>query len=116
MSTQFFHAIFASLIDCGNLHFRNKPQFLKLSDNLLCRSQHQVSVSQNRPHGAVFIRYFDRRFAYDAVEVNQSGRIAVYYGCADTYVGTAFTTVEELVDYIRANNQISEMDAEEGIR
>ena len=46
----------------------------------------------------------------------QSGRIAVYYGCADTYVGTAFTTVEELVDYIRANNQISEMDAEEGVR
>ena len=77
MSTQFFHAIFASLIDCGNFHFRNKPQFLNLSDNLLCRSQHQVSVSQNRPHGAVFIRYFDRRFANDAVEVDQCRRIVV---------------------------------------
>jgi len=28
-----------------------------------------------------------------------TGRIAVYYGCADTVTGLAFTTVEELVDY-----------------
>ena len=27
----------------------------------------------------------------------QSGKIAIYYGCADTYVGLAFTTVEDVV-------------------
>ena len=26
----------------------------------------------------------------------QSGKIAIYYGCADTYVGLAFTTVEDV--------------------
>jgi len=30
-----------------------------------------------------------------------TGRIAIYYGCADTVTGLAFTTVEELVDYTR---------------
>ena len=29
-----------------------------------------------------------------------TGRIALYYGCADSYVGLAFTTVDEVVDYI----------------
>lgn len=45
-----------------------------------------------------------------------TGRIAVYYGCADTYVGVAFTTVNEVVDYVKANSQTSETDTEEGIR
>jgi beta-1,4-mannooligosaccharide/beta-1,4-mannosyl-N-acetylglucosamine phosphorylase len=27
----------------------------------------------------------------------QTGRIAIYYGCADTVVGLAFTTVDELM-------------------
>lgn len=30
----------------------------------------------------------------------ETGRIAIYYGCADSYVGIAFTTVQELYDYI----------------
>ncbi len=32
-----------------------------------------------------------------------SGRIAVYYGCADTVTGLAFTTVDELLTYMREN-------------
>ena len=31
----------------------------------------------------------------------QSGRIAIYYGCADTVTGLAFTTVDELVEYTK---------------
>lgn len=34
-----------------------------------------------------------------------TGRIAIYYGCADSYVSLAFTTVDEVVDYIRANSK-----------
>ncbi|MCM1538964.1 MAG: glycoside hydrolase family 130 protein [bacterium] len=32
-----------------------------------------------------------------------SGRIAIYYGCADTVTGLAFTTVDELLTYMREN-------------
>lgn len=33
-----------------------------------------------------------------------TGRIAIYYGCADTVTGLAFAQVDELVDYIKNNN------------
>ena len=32
-----------------------------------------------------------------------SGRIAIYYGCADTVTGLCFTTVDEVLDFIRAH-------------
>jgi beta-1,4-mannooligosaccharide/beta-1,4-mannosyl-N-acetylglucosamine phosphorylase len=38
---------------------------------------------------------------YDA----DTGRIAVYYGAADTCTAVAFTRVDELVDYIRKNSE-----------
>ena len=31
----------------------------------------------------------------------ETGRIAIYYGCADTVTGLAFTTVDELVRYTK---------------
>lgn len=34
----------------------------------------------------------------------ETGRIAVYYGCADTVTGLAFTTVDRLLDYIKSNS------------
>ena len=36
----------------------------------------------------------------------ESGRIAIYYGAADTSVALAFTTVDETVNYIKANDLI----------
>lgn len=33
-----------------------------------------------------------------------TGRIAIYYGCADTVVGMAFTTVDELLDFVKKNS------------
>ena len=32
-----------------------------------------------------------------------TGRIAIYYGCADTVTGLAFTTVDEMIKYIKEN-------------
>ena len=32
-----------------------------------------------------------------------TGRIAIYYGCADTVTGLAFTTVDELISFMKAN-------------
>lgn len=46
----------------------------------------------------------------------ESGRIAIYYGAADTYVGLAFTRVQELVAYIKENSVVREEDREPGRR
>lgn len=46
----------------------------------------------------------------------ETGRIAVYYGAADSYVGLAFTTVDEVVDYIKDHSVITTMDTEIGKR
>ena len=45
-----------------------------------------------------------------------TGRIALYYGAADSYVGAAFTTLDEIVDYIKENSLIRPDDAEIGRR
>ena len=44
-----------------------------------------------------------------------TGRIAIYYGTADTYLGLAFTQVDELVDYIKAHSVLRASDRELGI-
>ncbi|HRY78526.1 MAG TPA: glycoside hydrolase family 130 protein [Candidatus Izemoplasmatales bacterium] len=43
-----------------------------------------------------------------------TGRIAIYYGAADSYVALAYTTVDELIDYIKANHEGVGRDAELG--
>ncbi|MNN83299.1 Beta-1,4-mannooligosaccharide phosphorylase [compost metagenome] len=39
-----------------------------------------------------------------------TGRIAVYYGAADTFVAVAYTTVDELVSYLKANSALAPGD------
>jgi beta-1,4-mannooligosaccharide/beta-1,4-mannosyl-N-acetylglucosamine phosphorylase len=43
-----------------------------------------------------------------------TGRIAIYYGAADSYVALAFTTVDEVVAYIKANHESVGRDSELG--
>lgn len=43
-------------------------------------------------------------FPCAALTDSDTGRIAVYYGCADTVTGIAFTTVDILLDYIKENS------------
>ena len=33
-----------------------------------------------------------------------TGRIAIYYGCADTVTGLAFTTVDDLMQHLREHS------------
>ncbi len=47
---------------------------------------------------------------------SESGKIAVYYGAADSVVGLAFTTVDEVVDYIKSHDNADENDKEIGRR
>lgn len=45
-----------------------------------------------------------------------TGRIALYYGCADSYVGVAYTTVEEIYDYILKYDLLQNGDSSIGKR
>lgn len=46
----------------------------------------------------------------------ETGRIAIYYGAADSYVGLAFTKVEEVVAYIKEHSVVNTEDTELGRR
>ena len=46
----------------------------------------------------------------------KTGRIAIYYGAADTYVGLAFTQVEDVVEYIKEHSVLTPEDTEIGSR
>ena len=45
-----------------------------------------------------------------------TGRIAIYYGAADSYVALAFTRADLMVDYIKAHSQLTPADMEIGRR
>ena len=45
-------------------------------------------------------------FPCAALEDAETGRIAIYYGAADTSVALAFTTIDETVKYIKDNDII----------
>ena len=45
-------------------------------------------------------------FPCAALADSGTGRIAIYYGAADTNVGLAFTTVDEVVTYIKAHSKL----------
>ncbi len=53
-------------------------------------------------------------FPCATLQDNETGRIALYYGCADTYVGLAFTTADEVIDFIKENSECNENDLSEG--
>lgn len=43
-------------------------------------------------------------FPCAALTDSETGRIAVYYGCADTVTGLAFTQIDEVMDWLKANS------------
>ena len=55
-------------------------------------------------------------FPCATIHDSESGKIALYYGCADSYVGLAFTKLDEIVEYIKTHSRVTETDTELGIR
>ena len=55
-------------------------------------------------------------FPCATLQDTDTGRIAIYYGAADTYVGLAFTTADAVIGYIKAHSEVCESDTELGIR
>ena len=45
---------------------------------------------------------------------SETGRIAIYYGAADSYVALAFTELDAVIDYIKENSVTSKTDTEIG--
>jgi len=43
-------------------------------------------------------------FPTSVIADQATGRMAIYYGCADTVTGIAFTTIDRIVDFIKRNN------------
>ena len=54
-------------------------------------------------------------FPCASLQDGDTGRIAIYYGAADTHVGLAFTTVDAVVKYIREHSLLHPGDEEPGI-
>ena len=46
----------------------------------------------------------------------ETGRIALYYGAADSVVGLAFCELDDIIDYIKDHSKVTETDTEIGIR
>lgn len=55
-------------------------------------------------------------FPCSCIADSETGRIAIYYGSADTYVSLCFTDVNSVVEYIINNSSTTETDTEEGKR
>ena len=55
-------------------------------------------------------------FPCATIHDSETGKIAVYYGAADSYVGLVFTKLDEIVDYIKKNSKVTEQDTEIGRR
>ena len=55
-------------------------------------------------------------FPCATIHDSESGKIALYYGCADSYVGLAFTHVDDIVDYIKAHSVLTWDDTDIGRR
>ncbi|MCK4999410.1 MAG: glycosidase, partial [Anaerohalosphaera sp.] len=45
-------------------------------------------------------------FPCAALSDADTGRIAVYYGCADTVTSIAFCKVDEVVEYLKNNSEV----------
>lgn len=54
-------------------------------------------------------------FPCAALSDAETGRIAIYYGAADSYVALAFTTVDEIVDFIKTYDAATDDDRSPGI-
>ncbi|MCX7773259.1 MAG: glycoside hydrolase family 130 protein, partial [Clostridia bacterium] len=51
-------------------------------------------------------------FPCATLQDSATGRIAIYYGAADTYLAMAYTKLDELIDYMKSNSCLGSHDAE----
>ncbi len=54
-------------------------------------------------------------FPCAALSDAETGRIAIYYGAADSYVSLAFTTADDIIEYVKVNDNANLDDMNDGI-
>lgn len=55
-------------------------------------------------------------FPCATIHDSETGKIALYYGAADSYVAVAFTQLDEIVEYIKEHSKLTTADTEVGLR
>ena len=56
------------------------------------------------PRGAPLVQRLCLRLPCAALHDPATGRVAVYYGCADTVTGLAFGYIPEIIDFTKQNS------------
>jgi len=103
----FYHGVTGT---CNGLVYSMGAAILDLDEpsKVLYRSQNFVLTPEEPYETTGFVDnvVFPCATLHDA----ETGHIAIYYGAADTYVGVAFTTIEEIVSYVKETHETIESD------
>lgn len=99
----FYHGVSGT---CNGLVYSYGAAILDINDpsNVLYRTRDYLITPEKTYETTGFVPnvVFPCANIYDA----DTGRIAIYYGAADTYTAIAFTQVDELIDYIKKNSDV----------
>ena len=103
----FYHGVTGT---CNGLVYSMGAVILDLDEpsKVKYRSSNYVLTPEER--GFVSNVVFPCATLHDA----ETGKIAIYYGVADTYVGLAYTTVDEIVKYVIDTTEVIGDDEEIG--
>lgn len=84
---------------------------LERPSKVLCRARDYLLTPEKPYETSGFVP--NVVFPCAALADADTGRIAIYYGAADTYVAVAYTKIDELCDFIKSNSALLEGDADE---
>jgi beta-1,4-mannooligosaccharide/beta-1,4-mannosyl-N-acetylglucosamine phosphorylase len=94
----FVYSLGAALLD------RQEPS------RVLCRTRDYLLTPEKDYETAGFVP--NVAFPCATLQDAATGRIAIYCGAADTYVAVAYTQLDILVEYLKANSELLPGDAE----
>jgi beta-1,4-mannooligosaccharide/beta-1,4-mannosyl-N-acetylglucosamine phosphorylase len=85
---------------------------LENPSKVLCRSKYYI-LTPEVPYETVG---FVPNVAFPCATLcdAETGRLAIYYGAADTYTAVAFGYVDEIIAFTKANNQLGAIDGDLG--
>lgn len=88
---------------CNGFVYRMGCALLDIDEpwKVLCRSKYYIMAPYETYECVGDVH--NVLFPCAALTDDDTGRIAIYYGCADTVTGLAFTTVDDLISYMEKN-------------
>ena len=106
----FYHGVYGS---CSGFIYSIGAALLDLEmpSKVLYRTEHYLLTPEREYETSGFVP--NVAFPCAALHDPESGRIALYYGAADTYTAIAYTEVDELVDHLKKDSRLFAGDGEE---